>query len=86
MPINLHNKCIAKDKLQHYNIKRVIKMEKRKYEVRCWHCEHFINYDSKRQNGRCDIKQIILDTCEEICDNFILKRGLYTKLSYPENK
>lgn len=63
-----------------------MKMEKGKYEVRCWHCEFFKYYGSEEILGDCLKNNTKVDTFEDICDHFQLRSGLYTKLSYPENK
>ncbi len=62
----------------------------RKYEVSCGYCEHFLTQTIKGNvtifsEGICNVKNTYIPVCEEICEKFILRSGLYTTKSYPKS-
>ena len=69
-------------------VKGVIIM--RKYEAPCGYCEHFLTRTiegdmSIYSKGLCDLKNEYVSLYGEICEQFVLRSGLYTTKSYPQN-
>ena len=58
-------------------------------EVVCWCCEHFAPrceiYEGKEviKSGVCGIKMIDISTENRVCEDFLLRSGLFTQRSIP---
>ena len=58
-------------------------------EVLCWCCEHYFNFDDlkicegKIVNGTCILKKTLLSASDTVCEEFVLRRGLYTNRTIP---
>ena len=60
----------------------------KKYEVTCVYCEHFLyNMEVPKvtifHEGKCIKKNAIFRGNKEICSNFMLRKGTYTRKTYP---
>lgn len=53
--------------------------------VKCWHCEHYVWYSDDDQNKTaiCDVKNRRVAEFDEVCEEFILHKGIYTKSQIP---
>ena len=54
----------------------------------CAYCEHFylIEYkenDINAQKGYCVKKKLFRNLCDTLCQEFVLKKGIYTKKWHP---
>ena len=54
-------------------------------EVLCWYCEYFlVNGEDGTRNGTCLKIPMMLSPYNEVCEEFIMKKGLHTKRTIPE--
>lgn len=60
-------------------------------EMKCWCCEHFILYenveiiDGKLTNGKCIYKNVLRYANNTVCEDFIVRKGLYSKRTIPSH-
>ena len=57
----------------------------------CAYCEYFKLVEYKKdysiiQKGICRKHDLLREPCDELCEDFILKSGVYTKKWYPNKK
>ena len=54
--------------------------------VECWHCEHYVWFSADKNNllAICDIKNNCVLACGEVCEHFILAKGVHTKRDIPD--
>ena len=56
----------------------------------CWYCEHhkvkILSEKDIPEDAYCEIKKCNKKLFDDICENFKLKSGMYTKRKYPAKK
>jgi len=59
-------------------------------EVVCWCCEHYIQFENPKTienlfiDGRCSLLGICRREDNAVCEEFIMRSGLYTKREIPK--
>ena len=53
--------------------------------VECWHCENYIclSVDDNNLIAICKIRNEYVLACGRVCDQFVLKKGTFTKCEIP---
>ncbi len=54
-------------------------------EVLCWCCENYhVVYEHTTEKGLCMLREKIVLGNDSVCDEFIMRKGLYTKREIPD--
>ena len=54
--------------------------------VECWHCKHYVWFSADRNNSfaKCDVKNTCVFAGCEVCEQFVLAKGVCTKKVIPD--
>ena len=57
-----------------------------KKTVECWHCENYVWFSVESNNllAVCKIRNECVLACGEVCEQFVLRKGIFTEREVPD--